>query len=309
MGQLGWWDRSGNLLEKVGQVGPWGSLALNSDGTRAVVSHTGGLSNLRMIDLSRDVPPTRFSFEPAGESAVWSPEDDHVAYESRDPYALMLRPSNGAGDPQTLLMSAASHVAPQDYAPDGTALLYVTSVAGGANDLMLLPLEPDGTAAPAGIPYLTTRADEFQAQFSPDGQWVVYVSSELGFLEVFVRPSMPDASGSGNPAGGKLQVSTGGGFQPRWDPTGTESHNEIFYLSRAGEMMSVTLDTSGPLPEILERTPLFSVHIVGEPANRTMTPYWDISADGERFLINSRATDETSSGITVVLNWEEDLGR
>ena len=32
--------------------------------------------------------------------------------------------------------------------------------------------------------------------------------------------------------------------------------------------------------------------------------YWDVSPDGQRFLINTTSVDEPSSMLTVVLNWQ-----
>lgn len=59
-----------------------------------------------------------------------------------------------------------------------------------------------------------TSAEEVLAQFSPDGRWVAYQTNESGRFEVVVQP-FPDA-------GGKWQVSTGGGVAPRWRADGKE---------------------------------------------------------------------------------------
>ena len=51
----------------------------------------------------------------------------------------------------------------------------------------------------------------------PDGRFYLYVSDESGTREVFAR-TFPDGEK-------KWQISTAGGSQPHWSPTGTE----IFY--------------------------------------------------------------------------------
>ena len=56
--------------------------------------------------------------------------------------------------------------------------------------------------------FLSTPLDETTPMFSPDGRWLAYVSDELGRSEVYVVP-FPGP-------GGKLQVSTRGGVDPRW---------------------------------------------------------------------------------------------
>jgi Tol biopolymer transport system component len=45
-------------------------------------------------------------------------------------------------------------------------------------------------------------------QFSPDGRWIAYEKNDSGRFEILVQ-SFPEP-------GGKWQVSTGGGVQPRW---------------------------------------------------------------------------------------------
>ena len=78
------------------------------------------------------------------------------------------------------------------------------------------------------VPYLVTAFNERQAQFSPDGKWVAYSSTESGNVEVYVRP-FPASSG------GKWLVSNGGGNQPRWRPDG----KELFYITPGSELMAV----------------------------------------------------------------------
>lgn len=60
-----------------------------------------------------------------------------------------------------------------------------------------------------------------RAQFSPDGKFVAYASSETGNWEVYISP-FPGF-------GSKWQVSRGGGEEPRWRNDG----KELFYLAEA----------------------------------------------------------------------------
>src|SRR5205807_2272753 len=72
------------------------------------------------------------------------------------------------------------------------------------------------------VKFLQTDFIETQAQFSPDGRWVSYVSNESGMFEVYVRP-FPNGPG-------KWRVSNSGGFEPRWRSDG----KELFYLTQSG---------------------------------------------------------------------------
>lgn len=306
-GQLVWRDRQGNLLGQVGEVGPWREVSLSPDGDRVVTSRMDGQVDLWMTDLDRGAgTTTRFTYDANLDShPVWSPlEDPEIVYSGGASRTLIRRAANGAGEPETLLPSPdAPVVYPQDFLPDGSALLYAARRANLDNDLLILPLEEDGTGTPTGIPFLATPAFEGQGQFSPNGRWVAYVTNETGDFEVVVRPfMMPEESDSDIPPGRKWQISIGGGSQPRWNPNG----EELLYLSREGQMMSVAIDTGSPELDPQGPEPLFETDIVDA---RTLGQLWDISPDGEQFLINANAGDETSGGITVVLNWEEDLDR
>ena len=55
---------------------------------------------------------------------------------------------------------------------------------------------------------MTTPFRELHGEFSPDGRWVAYISNESQRTEIYISP-FPGP-------GGKQQVSTNGGSQPRW---------------------------------------------------------------------------------------------
>ncbi len=82
------------------------------------------------------------------------------------------------------------------------------------------------------MPLLQTPFGEQNPEVSPDGRWLAYSSDESGSDEIYVRP-FPDID-----AGGRWQVSTGGGVQPLWARSG----QELFY--RNGEaVIAVSIDT------------------------------------------------------------------
>ena len=98
---------------------------------------------------------------------------------------------------------------------------YITSVAGGyaavmvndpvtSADLWLLSLENH----PNMPPFKQTTAAERQGTLSPDGRWIAYASNESGRSEIYMEP-VPGP-------GGRWQISTNGGEQPRWVRNGRE---------------------------------------------------------------------------------------
>ena len=75
---------------------------------------------------------------------------------------------------------------------------------------------------------------ELNPAISPDSRWLAYASNESGRNEIFVRP-FPNTND------GRWQVSTGGGYQPRWAPDGTVLY---FIEPSTGRLMVVPVSTS-----------------------------------------------------------------
>jgi hypothetical protein len=159
-------------------------------------------------------------------------------------------------------------------------------------DLWALPLA--GERKP--FPIVQTQFDERQGQFSPDGRWMAYVSNETGSDEIYIRP-FPGP-------GGKWQVSTIGGTDPRWRRDG----QELFYVAPDGKLMAVPIQVTADTHILSPGTPvaLFPTRFatganiaLGSLLSR---PQYAVAADG-RFLMNVTAEDTTPSPITLVLNW------
>ena len=83
---------------------------------------------------------------------------------------------------------------------------------------------------------------------------------------------------------------------PRWNPNG----RELFYLRRDGMLMSVEVELGD---EIRPGRPqeLFSL---GLPSTQLQKGAFDVSEDGERFLIALPKSDYTPS-ITIVSDWRQ----
>ena len=143
----------------------------------------------------------------------------------------------------------------------------------------------------ASRPFVETPFREGAPVFSPDGQWIAYVSDDSGRFEIYVRP-FPGP-------GEKWAISTEGGSEPVWPRDG----HQLFY--RAGDtMMAVDVQT----------TPTFSA---GKPRKVFDTTFersialwanYDVSPDGQRLLMVRRENRSLpATHINVVLNWVEEL--
>ncbi len=124
---------------------------------------------------------------------------------------------------------------------------------------------------------------------------MAYASDESGRFEVYVRPF---------PSGdGLWPISLAGGMQPEWRRDG----RELFYISADGKMMAVPVTTDGSTFGAGVARALFDVEIP-----EAVAPYrsdYTVTADGQRFLVNTLVDQPTLPSLEVILNWTAQLGR
>jgi hypothetical protein len=148
--------------------------------------------------------------------------------------------------------------------------------------------------------FLESRFTLWFPEFSPDGRWIAYVSNEVGSPEVYVQPY----PGPGQ----KIRISTTGGSEPIWTANG----RELLYRSGTLEhqqFFSAAIRSVSPFQVDAPRL-LFEAQF-GEYESTAPTRSWDVSADGQRFLL-LRPVPSTDNPVTVmhvVLNWTEELKR
>jgi serine/threonine protein kinase len=295
--RLAWLDRSGKDLGEIGapDVGIWADVELSPDGNRVAVNRMGtGNRDVYLIDSARGVP-TRFTFDPALDSRpVWSPDGSRVVFDSnrKGIFNLYWKLASGAGADELLWESDQNKTA-QDWSSDGRFLLFRSVDPRTGYDLWVLPISGDKKP----FPFLNGPSDEREGQFSPDGKWIVYQSNEPGQSEIYVQP-FPGP-------GGKFQISSNGGAQPRWNKNG----KEIFYVSLDSKMMAtpVKLSSDGQALEPGRPAVLFPVRIAGGPLLGLLGPnkqQYAVSSDGQRFLVNLAVDEGAASPITLIYNWK-----
>jgi Tol biopolymer transport system component len=126
------------------------------------------------------------------------------------------------------------------------------------------------------------------ARFSPNGKWVAYCSDESGEDKVYVLP-FPGP-------GAKWQVSPGGGCRPRWRHDG----QELFYLSSDNKVMAAEVKASGFNFEA------GAVHTLFEARSSNTFESYDVTADGQRFIVVQEKV-EPNTAITLFVNWDAEL--
>jgi serine/threonine protein kinase len=293
--QLTWLDRSGKKLGTVGApdgASLWNP-ELSPDGKHVAVQRTvNGNIDVWLVDTARGAR-TRLTFDPAfDQRPIWSPDGSRVVFVSTRTavYNLYWKLSSGAGADELLLESDQIKV-PCDWSPDARFLLFRNTDPQSGFDLWVLPFSGDKKA----FPFLKTPFEEQRGQFSPNGKWIAYDSNESGRFEIYVQP-FPGP-------GGKVQISTEGGAQPRWNKNG----KEIFYVSLDSKMMAAPVKSSPDGQSLETGTPaaLFPVRVAGGPVSGAgFSQQYAVSSDGQRFLVNLAVDDGAPSPITLILNWK-----
>jgi len=248
-----------------------------------------------ILDAARGTE-TRLTFSPQSDmNPVWSPTGKEIAFSSNrlghmDIYTATI----GAHGEVNALVSGPSNKKPNGWSPDGGFLVYEIDDPKTGHDLWYLKPKQGGGYEPK--PFLRTPAYEGTARFSPDGQYIAYVSTDSGRPEVYVR-HFPDGNGI-------WRVSVNGGWLPSWRKDG----REMFYLEGT-TLVSVRVGTK-PVFSIHDTRRLFrSPGLADVPLSASFyaDPMYGISADGQRFLFPEIIGPAGNPVIHVVENWFEEF--
>ena len=293
--RLLWLDRSGKESGSVGEAAPFASLRLSPDGRKLAVDAYDPVhdtSDVWIYDTTSGVGTKFVSGTQAHEvGPVWSPDGSRIVFGS-DRNAkgvrsdLWIKPLEGGKE--ELFVGPADQRTPEDWSGDGRFLsCNVIPVHGRrTNQLWILDTGSGNRASP----FAAEALNQGNSRFSPDGRWIAYDSNESGRAEVYVRPF---------PAGpGTWQVSTAGGAFPNWRHDG----KELFYLSADFKLMAVPVSADAKF-HAGAPVPLFAVRPSG------VGTVYDVSSDGQRFLVNSLSSDAGSPPLDLFIHWAALLGK
>jgi Tol biopolymer transport system component len=291
--RLMWRDRAGTPVAAVGDPGDLGGVRLSPDGRTAAVGvedAMNGGSDIWLYDLARGLRSRLTSGQGYQGDPVWSPDGRVIVYASnrRGRYDLYRKAADGSRSEELLYADNLLKL-PDSFSSDGGYLAYeVTSDPKTGGDIWILPdpLGPIGTTKP--YPVMRTAFDEKSPRFSPDGRWIAYASNESRRFDVYVAP-FPGP-------GGKRQVSTAGGTQPRWRSDG----RELFYRGADNALMAATVAVNA-------KNGAFDVNRIERLFGPVLGSY-DVSADGRRFLTRTSAKDDADPSLTIVQNWAAPAG-
>jgi serine/threonine protein kinase len=299
---LAWVDRHGTTRTLPAPPRSYSGPRLSPDGRRVAVSTL----NPRQV-WSVDIPRGTLSLvtvDGRSDSGSFSPDGKWILFRSRtegNEGNLYWRAADGSGDVQRLTTGGRSHT-PSSWSADGSTLAFVEEGENTGPGIFQFDIWVLSIADRKTRPLIHTAANEMTPEFSPDGRWLAYVSSESGRNEVYVQPY---------PGPGERHlISVNGGLQPAW----SSDSRELFYVQGG-----LTNPSDGVAT-------LMSVRIAAHPVFRAGTPQrlfenadleiawgrsYDVAPDG-RFLLTlsgKPAANPAPAQMIFVQHWFEELKR
>ena len=120
---------------------------------------------------------------------------------------------------------------------------------------------------------LRSAANEVNAEISPDGRWLAYMSNESGRAEIYLRP-FPKVDAS------RRQVSTTGGTRPLWSRDG----RELFYHVAPDTIMAVPVRLGDDITLSSPQPVVKGPYAVAANTGR----HYDVSLDGQAIPASER---------------------
>jgi WD40-like Beta Propeller Repeat len=272
--QLTVYDRSGNVVSKVGELGSFIQAAFSPDGTRIAAIKTDpetGSQAVWVVDVATGKGAAITPLDDTSKSSpVWSPDGKQIAYNAvHDNVPGIYRTAaNGAGAEEQLYRGRAAGPGPvvTDWSADGRFLCF-----WAGDTMFLLPANADAAGERKATELKRPEFFGRGGRLSPDGTHLAFSSNASGRFEVYARPLDSATAASSS------QISRDGGVGGIvWRRDG----KELFYL-QGSAVMAVTLTGDGTRLEPGTPSRLFNLpQALQQPAQVSSI----VSPDGQRFL-------------------------
>ena len=291
---LKWYARDGKEAGQVGSQARFSGVSLSPDGTKvatSVLDAQGGKRDIWLYDVTWGTATRLTTDGLQAQHPVWSKVGSRIFYYDSGPKGSGIYSISNSGlGGSDFLDPVQGRIATTSLSPDGSSLLYMKLLTGSGQPLLWIhPLAP----GKKDYAFPLSKLESGEGQFSPDGRWLAYESEESGRPEIYAVP-FPSLSS-------RWQISTGGGAQPRWRGDG----KEIYYIAPDANLMSVPIEVSGNSLKPGKPEALFRTDIVAVAWDYIQ---YDVTRDGQKFLVNSRLGQATQS-ITIYANWQGALAK
>ncbi len=287
---LVWADREGRTT--VALSAPFRSFApVLSPNGRVVAFRNMATREARalwLLDLASG-QSRRLPLEGNPVSFVWTPDGSGFAFAWDRETGYNLYSQYVVGESEAVRLTKSSkRQFPKSFSPLARLLAYEEETElEGPRDIWFLELE--GGRAKSSRPFLTTRADEREPAFSPDGKLLAFQTNESGRSEIEIASVA---------TGERFRVSTEGGREPVW----TKGSKEIVFRN-GNQMLAVKVEGGDP-PELGYPRHLFTNDFVS-PGHRN----YDVTPDGEKFLGVRVEGLEPYDSVELLLDWPAKLAR
>jgi serine/threonine protein kinase len=283
--ELSWVDRDGKTLGVLGEPAQFEIQQISPDAQRVAVGikDAAQAERIWVYDVAHGTRiPLTSTVLGSPYSPSWSPDGKQIAYRttSGKSSAVKVRASDGSGDEMQIGRDFGDVLTVDDWSRDGRYLVIFfwqyRGDQGMHNSLQVWPVGSDPK------PVLTID-NAYGGKLSHDGHWLSYSDANDNQLYVTPFPSR----------GGRIAISTTGGSEPRWRADG----QELFYVANNRILVSVQVRESAQNFAVVSSHPLFRLTL---PYN---IGFYDVTRDGQRFLVNARTRLEEGAPLTVITDW------
>ena len=232
-----------------------------------------------------------FSDTVHASNAIWSADSNSLFYGDSRQHTLLYRTLSPRSEETALLSAHAKGLFITDIANNRQFTVGEIASSNAHSEVGWMELQPGQKSGGVWHPIGGEGAFALLPRLSPDGRWLAYPSNQSGNLELYL---MDFPNGVQH-----RRVSLSGGRMPRWRGDG----KELFFLGADGYLMALPLPNSGKLDDAAPVKMFYGNLRLG-----SYESLYDVSSDGQRFLLIERVSQPDDSYLGMVLNWPSLLG-
>jgi len=287
--RLAWIDQNGKEDSLAFPPDSYGMASVSNDGKKIAYTQTGVNGELILLDTEtgRKTILNRTGYS---RGVRWNADNQNIAfastYQSDELKIFSMSTSTGQIKPLVSQVDSFSSFDICDFSKDEKWIAFQATSNNNDHDLWIKNLKDLNQPAK---PLIQTTASEWALRFSPNSQFIAYTSNSSGQYEVYVQ-GFPNADKI-------IQVSSGGGEEPVWTPSG----RQVIYRRGNQWWMVDVITTNGLLqpatPKLLFEGPYLNC----------WGPSFDIAPDGRLLLLKPITNDHTTTELILIENWFEEL--